>query len=107
MFEGDVPLQGNSDTDAVLHSITNAISGITGVNIMGKIADEMCQKGITDSAEYLKEALRHFGNARIIHVSCIGNSKLNKKRVEIQEPRSISLKIVKRRQSWLVNFSQN
>jgi len=69
VFEGDAPLLGNSDADVVLHSVTNAISGITGINIMGKVADEMCQKGITDSAEYLKEALRHLGNIRIIHVS--------------------------------------
>ena len=40
----------NSDGDVVLHAITNAISGITCVNILGKIADEMCNiKGIQNS----------------------------------------------------------
>jgi len=69
VFEEAIPLQGNSDTDVVLHSITNAISSITGINIIGEISDEMCQRGITDSAEYLKVALQYLKNFRIIHVS--------------------------------------
>ena len=43
-FENETGLLGNSDADVVLHSITNAISGITTVNILGKIADDMCKK---------------------------------------------------------------
>jgi 2-C-methyl-D-erythritol 2,4-cyclodiphosphate synthase len=70
VFEGHYPLLGNSDADVVLHSITNAISGITCVNILGKISDEMClSRGITDSREYVKEAVKHLGSSRIIHVS--------------------------------------
>jgi 2-C-methyl-D-erythritol 2,4-cyclodiphosphate synthase len=70
VFEGHCPLMGNSDADVVLHSITNAISGVTCVNILGKISDEMClSKGITDSREYVKEALKHLGSSRIVHVS--------------------------------------
>ena len=42
-FKEDYSLNGNSDTDVVLHAITNAISGITCQNILGKISDEMCQ----------------------------------------------------------------
>lgn len=42
VFENHTPLEGNSDADVVLHSITNAISGITCVNIIGKIADDLC-----------------------------------------------------------------
>ncbi|NLN04308.1 MAG: 2-C-methyl-D-erythritol 2,4-cyclodiphosphate synthase [Clostridiaceae bacterium] len=57
-FEGK-PLLANSDGDVVLHAVTNAISGISGVNILGDIADRMCQQGITDSKEYLKEALKY------------------------------------------------
>ena len=41
IFPHETPLQGNSDADVVLHAITNAISGITGVNILGKIADDL------------------------------------------------------------------
>ena len=56
-FEEEYSLLGNSDADVVLHAITNAVSGITGKNILGKVSDEMCQRGIKDSKEYLKEAL--------------------------------------------------
>lgn len=70
VFEGHMPLQGNSDADVVLHAVTNAVSGITCVNILGKVSDEMClQQGITDSREYLKEALKYLGESRIVHVS--------------------------------------
>ena len=37
IFENETPLLGNSDADVVLHSITNAVSGITCKNILGKI----------------------------------------------------------------------
>jgi len=67
---GGQPLKSNSDGDVVLHALTNAISGLTGVNILGKIADEMCIKHrITDSSEYVREALKYMGKNKIIHVS--------------------------------------
>ncbi len=70
VFEGVTPLAGNSDADVVLHAITNAVSGVTCVNILGKIADEMClMRGITDSSEYLKEALNYLVDVKIVHVS--------------------------------------
>ena len=51
-------LQGNSDADVVLHALCNAISGISGKTIIGPYADKLCrEQGITDSAEYIKEAL--------------------------------------------------
>ena len=56
-FPGETPLVANSDGDAVLHALTNAISGVTGINILGPIADQMCQSGINDSSEYLKKGL--------------------------------------------------
>ena len=68
VFEGYPPLSGNSDADVILHAITNAISGISGKNILGKIADEMCQNGIIDSSEYLKEALKYL-KSKIVHLS--------------------------------------
>ena len=69
IFEGEPPLKGNSDADVVLHAITNAVSGITCVNILGKISDDMCHnQGITDSRAYLEEALKHL-NGSIVHVS--------------------------------------
>lgn len=67
-FEGN-GFEANSDGDVVLHAITNAISGLTGVNILGKIADDMCKSGITDSKEYLKKATEYLGNWAISHIS--------------------------------------
>ena len=70
VFEGHSPLLGNSDADVVLHSITNAISGITCINILGKISDDMCLKqGITDSKAYLKEALKYLDDSKRVHIS--------------------------------------
>ncbi|NMB32889.1 MAG: 2-C-methyl-D-erythritol 2,4-cyclodiphosphate synthase [Clostridium sp.] len=69
-FENHPPLEGNSDADVVLHSITNAVSGITCVNILGPISDELClKKGIKDSSVYLKESLKYLNGMKIIHVS--------------------------------------
>ncbi len=62
-------LEGNSDADVVLHSITNAVSGVTCVNILGDTSDRMClEQGITDSSRYLEKALEHL-KGRITHVS--------------------------------------
>ena len=70
LFPEGPPLLGNSDADVVLHALCNAISGVTGVNILGAIADKMCiEEGITDSAAYVKEAMKHLGGGRIAHVS--------------------------------------
>ncbi len=69
VFPDEMPLKGNSDADVVLHAVTNAISGVTGKNILGKVADEMCKQGITDSCEYLKAALQSLGNYQIDHLS--------------------------------------
>jgi len=87
IFEGNPPLQGNSDADVVLHSVANAVSGITGVNIIGKISDEMCQKGITDSAEYLKAGLQYLEDMKIIHVSISIECQIPKITPKIKEMR--------------------
>ncbi len=68
-FEGEPPLKANSDGDVILHSLINAISGISGEIILGKKADEMCEKGITDSKIYLKEALKTITDWEINHIS--------------------------------------
>ena len=68
-IDSSPPLKGNSDADVVLHSITNAISGITCVNVLGDVTDKMCKSGITNSAEYVKKALEYLGERKIIHVS--------------------------------------
>jgi 2-C-methyl-D-erythritol 2,4-cyclodiphosphate synthase len=63
-------LAGNSDADVILHAITNAVSGITGVNILGPIADRLClDRDIRDSGAYLEKALKTLGRWRLAHVS--------------------------------------
>ena len=70
IFEGAPPLEGNSDADVILHSITNAISGVTCVNILGPVSDDLClNKGIKDSRVYLRESLKYLNGRRIIHLS--------------------------------------
>jgi 2-C-methyl-D-erythritol 2,4-cyclodiphosphate synthase len=66
----DRPLVANSDGDVVLHAITNAVSGYTGVNILGGEADKICLgEGIKDSSVYLKKALEYMTDGKIIHCS--------------------------------------
>ena len=66
----DRQFQANSDGDVILHAITNAISGLTGVNILGGAADKIClEQGIKDSRVYLEEAIKYLGDASITHVS--------------------------------------
>ncbi len=64
-------LEGNSDSDVVLHAITNAISGITGKPVLGPVADKLCKAGVTDSAAYLQRALEDLDDTgyRLTHVS--------------------------------------
>lgn len=57
-------LSANSDGDVIFHSLTNAVSNATCVNVLGKIADDMCKAGITDSAEYLKKAMEFMTNTQ-------------------------------------------
>lgn len=60
----------NSDGDVVLHALTNAISGFTGVNILGSKADKIClEQGIKDSRVYLAEAMKYLEGATIVHCS--------------------------------------
>ena len=64
------PLKANSDGDVMLHALTNAVSGITCVNVMGEIADRMCRDdGIKDSKMYLLEALKYLKDRQITSVS--------------------------------------
>ena len=70
MIEGSRGLIANSDGDVVLHAITNAVSGLSCVNILGTRADRLCfEQCIKDSAEYLKEALSYLKDITITHLS--------------------------------------
>jgi 2-C-methyl-D-erythritol 2,4-cyclodiphosphate synthase len=95
VFDDCPPLDGNSDADVILHSITNAISGVTCVNILGKISDDMClNKGIKDSREYLKEALKYLNESRIVHVSISIECQIPKITPKIPEIRSSISKLL-------------
>jgi 2-C-methyl-D-erythritol 2,4-cyclodiphosphate synthase len=70
VVDGEKSLSANSDGDVVLHALANAISGVTCVNVLGSIADKMClEDGITDSAEYVKEALKYLNDGKISNAS--------------------------------------
>ena len=60
-FDEPFHLEGNSDSDVILHAITNAISGVTGHPVLGPVADNLCKAGVSDSAEYLKVAMADLG----------------------------------------------
>lgn len=97
IFDGEPPLKGNSDADVILHSITNAISGVTCVNVLGEVSDELCLKqGITDSSVYLRDALKHLNEYRIVHLSisieCL-KPKISPKLTDIRQSLSVLLDI--------------
>lgn len=86
VFEGPA-FSANSDGDVVLHAITNAVSGVTCKNILGEIADNMCRSGITDSKEYLTEALKYL-NEKIVHISVTIEGKMPKISPKVEEMRA-------------------
>lgn len=84
------PISANSDGDVLLHAITNAISGYTGRNILGSVADKMClEEGIKDSKAYLNVALDDLAKtgAKITHISISVECKRPKLSPVIEEIR--------------------
>ena len=70
IFDDTPGLDADSDGDVVFHAICNAITSLTGVQILGGIAIELCHKdGITDSQVYLERALETLGKQKIEHVA--------------------------------------
>jgi 2-C-methyl-D-erythritol 2,4-cyclodiphosphate synthase len=70
IFDGVPGLDADSDGDIVLHAICNAITSVSGVPILGGIANDLCRKdGITDSAVYLARALQTLGKQKIVHLA--------------------------------------
>ena len=56
-FDNYPKLKGNSDADVLIHSLCNALSSAIGGESLGSWSDSMCQRGVTDSREYLKYIL--------------------------------------------------
>lgn len=85
----EVPgFDANSDGDVVYHAICNAISSVTGILILGAIADDLClNKGITDSEAYLIEALKTLGKQKITHIAITLEGKRPKFKKRIEEMR--------------------
>ena len=96
-FEAEQGLEGNSDADVLLHALTNAISGITCIPILGDIADELCLKHkITDSSAYLEIALADLAEAgyELAHISFTVQAKKPKFLPIIEDIRKSIAKIV-------------
>lgn len=94
-FEGVPGFEANSDGDIVYHAICNAISSLTGVLILGAIADELClKKGITDSEVYLQEAMKTLGSQKISHIAVTIEGKRPKFKPRILEMREKIAKVM-------------
>lgn len=89
IFDNAPGFNANSDGDVVFHAICNAISSLTGILILGAIADDLCLKdGITDSEVYLLEAMKTLGNQKITHVAITIEGKKPKFKDRLIEMRS-------------------
>ena len=95
-------LEGKSDADAILHSLCNAISSATGGDSLSTWSDEMCQRGIKDSREYLKFIVREVSgkNYQIVNVSVAVEAK--KPRVEL-----VSIKKMKETISGILSITSD
>lgn len=88
IFDQVPGFNANSDGDIVFHAICNAISSLTGILILGDIADDLCLKdGITDSEVYLLEAMKTLGNQKVTHVAVTIEAKKPKFKNRLTEMR--------------------
>lgn len=96
IFDDAPGFNANSDGDVVLHAICNAISSLTGILILGNIADDLCLKdGITDSEIYLVEAMKTLGTQRITHVAVTIEAKKPKFKHRLVEMRQNIARIMR------------
>ena len=98
VFENATPTLGNKytvslfkgseskDFKSTYENISLYASNIVSSSKLGKITDEMCKNGITDSEEYVKEALKYL-NEKIIHISISIECKTPKISPKIEEMR--------------------
>lgn len=89
IFDNAPGFNANSDGDVVFHAICNAITSLTGILILGAIADDLCLKdGITDSEVYLREAMKTLDKQKISHIAVTIEGKKPKFKDRILEMRA-------------------
>lgn len=89
IFEDAPGFNANSDGDVVFHAICNAITSLTGILILGGLADDLCLKdGISDSEVYLREAMKTLGKQKITHVAVTIEAKKPKFKERLTEMRA-------------------
>ena len=70
IIEGVSGFDADSDGDVILHAICNAITSLSHVPILGKVAKELCHdQGVKDSKVFLQKALQTLKNEEIVHVA--------------------------------------
>ena len=78
-FEDAPGLDADSDGDVVFHAICNAISSLTHVPILGRVAVDLYHKeGITDSRVYLDHAIETLDDLKVEHVALTIEGKATK-----------------------------
>jgi 2-C-methyl-D-erythritol 2,4-cyclodiphosphate synthase len=88
IFEDTPGFSSDSDGDVILHAICHAITSISGVQIMGGVAEDLCEKdGITDSQVYLRLALETLKEHHIQHVALSIRAKKPRLQPRIEEIR--------------------
>lgn len=77
--------EGNSDGDAVIHSLCNALSSALGGDSLSTWSDALCKQGITDSRKYLEDIGKKIkaGGYEVFNVSISVEAK--KPRVELKD----------------------
>jgi 2-C-methyl-D-erythritol 2,4-cyclodiphosphate synthase len=96
VFEEVPGLDANSDGDVVFHSICAAITSLTGVLILGGIADDLYYKnGITDSKIYIEKALQCLGKQKIVHVALSLEAKRPKMKNKLLKMREMIATVLK------------
>lgn len=96
IFDDAPGFNANSDGDVAFHAICNAITSLTGVLILGALADDLCLKdGITDSEVYLIEALKTLKNQKISHVALTLEGKKPKFKESLDEMRKNIARVLK------------
>ena len=96
LFENVPGMEADSDGDVVFHAICNAITSLTHVPILGKIAPFLClEKKITNSRIYLEKAIETLKQQQVEHVALTLEGKRPKFQDRAEEMRTSIAKVLK------------